>query len=228
MHVRGESLVLERKSLQLGLGCGVVLLILGFVTIIIIEPESLLVASIPFGLLLMIVLGSLLHDASPKRNLVITPAGLLFSEGIYFYDQIEVKWDEINAVQFGALGQQTRNKTNIIRISKKGESKPYRINYSHLGGRHVQGHIALFTAKRAIELIENLRSMDSKEERLKKIKASKGMSTQRYRHNCAQIPFSDRVTLTCRVCEGMMIYDKQKPKEQNRCPCCGSEELSEA
>jgi hypothetical protein len=72
--------------------------------------------------------------------------------------------------------------------------------------------------------------MDSKEERLKKIKASKGMgmSTQRYRNNCAQIAFTDRVTLTCRVCEGMIIYDNQKPKEQNRCPCCGSEELSEA
>ena len=228
MHRREESLVLERKSLRLGLGCCAILLILGFVSIIILEPDALLEAAISFGLLLIVAVGSLLHDGSPKRNLVITPAGLFFSEGIYFYDQVEVKWDEINAVKFEALAQRkTRNQTNVIRISKKGETKSYRIHYSHLGGRHVQGHVSLFTAKRAIELIEKLRNMDSKDERLKMIKASKGMTTQRYRHTRALIPFHDRVFLTCGVCEGMMVYDKQKPKGDYCCHCCGSEELSE-
>ena len=229
MHPKKESLILERKSLRLALGCCLVILPLGYLTLVLLEPDAWLGMSVLFGLLLMGVVVTLLHDASPKRNLIITPAGLFFSEGIYFYDQVEVKWDEINAVKFKALRYRTdhtTNRTEVIEISKIGETKPYRIKYSHLGGRQVQGHVSFFTAKRAIELIENLRNLDSEEERLEVIKASKGMSMPRYKHSRALIPFQDRLVLTCGSCESMLVYDKRKPNSERRCPSCGSEELS--
>ncbi len=103
----------------------------------------------------------------------------------------------------------------------------YQIKYSHLGGRHVKEHIALFTAKRAIGLIENLRDTKSQKERVEMIKASKGMTTRRYKHNLVTVPLHDRISLTCKVCESLSVYDKQKPKSEYRCPGCGSEEISE-
>ena len=91
---------------------------------------------------------------------------------------------------------------------------------------NAQQRIVAEEAKRAIELIENLRNLDSEEERLEVIKASKGMSMPRYKHSRALIPFQDRLVLTCGSCESMLVYDKRKPNSEHRCPSCGSEELS--
>ena len=228
MHREEDCLVLERRTLRLALGCCIILLIFVFVFTSIIEPEALLSAGILFGFFLIMLVGTLLHDASPKRNLVITPTGLTFSKGILFYQEVEIKWNELNEVKWRAIASgETSPQTNIILVSKKGETKPYKIKYSHLGGRHVKGHIALFTAKRAIELIENLRDTESQQERVEMIKASKGMTTQRYKHSLVTIPLHHRVVLKCKVCESLSVYDKQKPKGEYRCPGCGSEEISE-
>jgi len=230
MNREEESLILERRSLRHAAGCVVILLILGLVLTFIIEMEGSMELGILLGFFLISVVGTLVHEASPKRNLVITPTGLIFSKGIFWYDQVEINWDELNEVKLRISFTRRRNirrRTTFILISKKGETKPYGIRYSHLGGRHVKGHIALFTAKRAIELIENLRDTESQQERVEMIKASKGMTTQRYKHSLVTIPLHHRVVLKCKVCESLSVYDKQKPKGEYRCPGCGSEEISE-
>ena len=226
MNREEESLILERRSLRHASGCVVILLILGLVLTFIIEMEGSMELGIMLGFFLISVVGTLVLDASPKRNMVITPTGLIFSKGIFWYDQVEMNWDELNEVKLRISFTKGRRKTFIL-ISKKGETKPYGIRYSHSGGRHVKGHITLFTAKRAIELIENLRGTESQKERVEMIKACRGMTTQRYKHSLVTIPLHHRVVLKCKICESLSVYDKQKPKGEYRCPGCGSEEISE-
>jgi len=227
MNAESPVLVLERRAARYLSGCMLFLAFVTFLIFFMFHPE----AAVAFGIFLSVPIVALLftmwYDFSGKRNIVITPTGILFGAGIYRYRSIKIEWEKLDLAFPTTLSSgQEMPDTGTLNLREKSaddSGKQYRIKFSHLGGRQVEGHMGFYDKGRAIGLIRNLRDAASPEERAEMIEAAKGMPVTRYKMIAGQIPFASRLVLPCPACAVNLVYDKKKEISEQPCPSCGGE-----
>ena len=248
MAENDTRIVLERRLGRQVKGCLAIVIIVGYLFCIVIEPDSAMGGLVFFGIMLALVLFSKRHDHSEKRNIILTAQDIQFSEGGEFssivdifksekyYNPVSIPWNELGEVKH--LKKVSRNRTdhgtiesvyNILELKKTGNlshTNPSTIYYCDDLGRQVLNSQTSFTAERAVALIEKLRDAGSGEERIQILKNTYvGKSPGEIKRQVRNTPWKQRLTRYCPACKGIIIVDGRKEPSEQRCHSCGSNKI---
>lgn len=248
MAGNNPQIVLERRAGRQLMGCLAAVVIFGCLVCLAIQPDAVVEILGFFGIMLALVLFSKRHDHSKKRNIILTPQGIQFSEGGEFasivdifksekyYNPASIPWNELGEVKH--LKKVSRNRTdngsiesvyNILELKKTGNlshTNPSTIYYCNDLGRQVLNSQTSFTAERAVALIEKLRDADSGEERIQILKNTYvGKSPGEIKRQIRNTPWKQRLTRYCPACKLTIFVDGRKEQSEQRCHSCGGNEI---
>jgi len=249
MAGNNPQIVLERRAGRQLMGCLAAIVIFGCLVCIAIQPDAVVEILGFFGIMLALVLFSKRHDHSKKRNIILTPQGIQFSEGGEFastadifksekyYNPASIPWNELGEVKH--LKKVSKNRTdhgttesvyNILELMKTDSSRehanPSVIYYCGNLGRQVLNSHTTFTAERAVRLIEKLRDADSEEERIQILNDTYvGKSPGEIKREIRNTPWKQRLTRYCPACKLIILVDGRKEQSEQRCHSCGSNEI---
>ena len=173
MTASEPKIILERRHGRNALGCGMVLIIIGFFVCIAIEPQSFGAILGFFGVLFVLVLFSLFSLSSDKINIILSVNGMRFREGVWFKrTQMEIPWADLLEVNFikktSRSSEGVESKSFELHLKEKGSvgaDKIHRIEYCSGFGRQVKYSAKTVHAENAVQLIQGLIDADSKEAR---------------------------------------------------------------
>jgi len=235
MNSSEPKIILERRHGRNALGCGMVLIIIGFFVCIAIEPSSFGPILGFFGVLFVLVLFSFFSLSSDKINIILTVNGMRFREGVWFKrKQMEIPWTDIVEVNFikktSRSSEGVKSESFELHLKEKGSDevdKLHRIEYCSGFGRQVLNSTATFTAERAVELIEKLRDAGSEKARIKILKDNMGKNQEEVKKRLRNVPWKHRLVRYCPACKVIFVVDSRKEQSEQRCHSCGSNELYE-
>ena len=248
MAGNNPQIILERRAGRQLMGCLAAVVIFGCLVCLAIQPDAVVEILGFFGIMLALVLFSKRHDHSKKRNIILTPQGIQFSEGGEFasivdifqsekyYNPASIPWNELGEVKH--LKKVSRNRTdngtiesvyNSLELKKQGDlshTNPSTIYYCNDLGRQVLNSQTSFTAERAVALIEKLRDADSGEERIQILKNTYvGKSPGEIKRQIRNTPWKQRLTRYCPACKLTIFVDGRKEQSEQRCHSCGGNEI---
>lgn len=172
------KIILERRHGRNALGCGMVLIGIGFFVCLAIDSSILFELLIFFGILFVIALLSFLSISSGKNNIILTVNRLSFREGVWFKRrQMGISWSDIGEVKFvkkistGDSGVKSEYFQLHLKEKSPNEAvKLHRIEYCGGFGRQVLNSTTTFTAERVVTLIEKMRDAPSEKARIQILK----------------------------------------------------------
>ncbi|MDB4721888.1 hypothetical protein OAF65_09235 [Verrucomicrobiales bacterium] len=183
MNSSEPKIILERRYGRNALGCGMVLIIIGFFVCIAIEPSSFEPILGFFGFLFVLVLFSFFSLSADKINIILTVNRMRFREGVWFKrKQMEIPWADIVEVNF--IKKTSRSSEGVesesfeLHLKEKGfdeVDKPHRIEYCSGFGRQVKYSLKTVHAAGAVQLIQDLIDADSKEARTEIVTKNMGV-----------------------------------------------------